>query len=225
MGIFGVSHERVESLRESFTSQIADLRRQQDVYHEAVTKYGLRIAQIEGREEATRKFHESQIAELQSAVAKLSADLAEIDCNRKPLIEIVESGPRATRRRSSRGRMGPHKRLGVLGDRVQSGELPRDLFDSAKQTVPLAIIALYECTGGYNLHKRGLILQDKPTTGLKPFGVSVDDHTTRGTKKDRRPYQRTAYYATWNEREQAKAQLNAYHELCRAYYSEKGRKP
>jgi len=195
MGIFGVSHERVESLRESFTSQIADLRRQQDVYHEAVTTYGLRIAQIEGREEATPKFHESQIAELQSAVAKL------------------------------RGRMGPHKRLGVLGDRVQSGELPRDLFDSAKQTVPLAIIALYECTGGYNLHKRGLILQDKPTTGLKPFGVSVDDHTTRGTKKDRRPYQRTAYYATWNEREQAKAQLNAYHELCRAYYSEKGRKP
>jgi hypothetical protein len=166
--------------------------------------------------------HSQDMAELDKRITTLEGRQYMAEADAKSLIEIVDE-PKA--RRKTRGRMGPHRRLAVLESKIKSGELPRDLFDSAKLTIPLSIIALYECTGGYNLHKRGLIMQDKPTTGLKPFGVSVDDHTTRGTNKDRRPYQRTSYYGTWNQREQAKAQLNAYHELCRAYYAEKGRKP
>lgn len=172
--------------------------------------------------------HSQDMHELDKRISELEGRryLAEAEAKARPLIEIVDFKP-AKVKRQTRGRMGPHKRLALLESKLKSGDLPRDLFDSAKQTIPLPIIALYECTGGYEMHKRGYITREKAMNGkgAKPYGFSVLDRTTRQTGKRGNPYERTSYYATLEERDNALSQINRYHELCRRYYTEKGRKP
>jgi hypothetical protein len=228
MGIFGVSQERVESLREWFTSQIFDVRKQQALHYEAMTKYGLRIAQIEGREEATRKFHESQISELTSAVAKLSADLAEIDGNRKPLIEIVGTEQPA-KRRNIKSRQSASVRRGWYIALCNQDEAVKAVWEQAQlKGVSMDAAALYEVTGGFRCHKGRMessILRHTASGGR--YGLLMIDRT-RGESANGNDQTRSLKCETLAKREHIiQTELPTYHALwaSRAYYSEKGRKP
>jgi len=228
MAIFGVSHERVESLRGWFASQILNLQKQQGAHYEAMTKYGLRIAQIEGREEATRKFHESQIAELKSAVAKLSADLAEIDGNRKPLIKIVGTEQPA-KRRNIKGKQSASVRRRWYIALCNQDEAVKAVWEQAHlKGVSMDAAALYEVTGGFRCHKGRMessILRHAASNGR--YGLLMIDRT-RGKSANGNDQTRSLKCETLAKREHIiQSELPTYHALwaSRAYYSEKGRKP